>query len=232
MTLFLGMAIWKPTCWGWQLSWQTEKSFARVPSTCSLSLTHTHIYILSTFYRRICVKHRSHLLSRARKSSAGYDLTRLLIGSEGTLAVMTEVELRLHGVPDAQRIAVCSFPSIQEAVDTCTSIMQMGIPVARMELMDHHAMAATNAYSKLNNLVAPSLVIELHGSTDDMTHHATSVRMRISYIHDNPPIMIMMMIMMMDRKRSDHGFYRYREASSLVITCRLSTCWTTALNTQ
>ncbi|RHY33730.1 hypothetical protein DYB32_001445 [Aphanomyces invadans] len=112
---------------------------------------------------------------RARKSSAGYDLTRLLIGSEGTLGVVTEVELRLHGVPEIQRLAVCSFPSIQLAVDTCTAIMQMGIPVARMELMDEHTMAATNRYSKLDNAVLPSLVIELNGTADDVENQTALV---------------------------------------------------------
>ncbi|ETV82971.1 glycolate oxidase, subunit GlcD [Aphanomyces astaci] len=113
--------------------------------------------------------------SRARKSSAGYDLTRLLIGSEGTLAVVTEVELRLHGVPELQRLAVCSFPSIQQAVDTCTAIMQMGIPVARMEFMDEHTMAATNKYSKLHNAELPSLVIELNGTADDIENQTSMV---------------------------------------------------------
>ncbi|KAF0700037.1 Aste57867_9423 [Aphanomyces stellatus] len=118
--------------------------------------------------------------SKARKSSAGYDLTRLLIGSEGTLAVVTEVELRLHGVPEAQRIAVCSFPSIQQAVDTCTCIMQMGIPVARMELMDHNTIAATNKYSKLHNHVSPSLVIELNGTTEEIDHQTAMVEALIA----------------------------------------------------
>ncbi|CAK4082140.1 unnamed protein product [Aphanomyces euteiches] len=119
--------------------------------------------------------------SKARKSSAGYDLTRLLIGSEGTLAVVTEVELRLHGVPETQRIAVCSFPAIQNAVDTCTAIMQMGIPVARMELMDANTMDATNKYSKLNNKVTPSLVIELNGTEDEI---ATQTEMIEALIAD------------------------------------------------
>ncbi|KDO20534.1 hypothetical protein SPRG_21261 [Saprolegnia parasitica CBS 223.65] len=114
--------------------------------------------------------------SKARKSSAGYDLTRLLIGSEGTLAVVTEVELRLQGVPEAQKIAVCSFPTIQDAVDTCTVIMQMGIPVSRMELMDHKAIEATNKYSKLNNIVSPCLVIELNGTPEEIEHHTGTVQ--------------------------------------------------------
>ncbi|OQS05821.1 D-lactate dehydrogenase [Thraustotheca clavata] len=114
--------------------------------------------------------------SKARKSSAGYDLTRLLIGSEGTLAVITEVELRLQGVPESQKTAVCSFPSIQNAVDTCTVIMQMGIPVARMELMDHKAIEATNAYSKLDNIVSPALVIELSGTPEEIEHHTGTLQ--------------------------------------------------------
>ncbi|OQR91041.1 D-lactate dehydrogenase [Achlya hypogyna] len=114
--------------------------------------------------------------SKARKSSAGYDLTRLFIGSEGTLAVVTEVELRLQGVPEAQKIAVCSFPTIQDAVDTCTVIMQMGIPVARMEFMDHKAIEATNSYSKLNNIVSPCLVIEMNGTPEEIEHHTATVQ--------------------------------------------------------
>ncbi|RQM21570.1 hypothetical protein B5M09_005345, partial [Aphanomyces astaci] len=86
-----------------------------------------------------------------------------------------QVELRLHGVPELQRLAVCSFPSIQQAVDTCTAIMQMGIPVARMEFMDEHTMAATNKYSKLHNAELPSLVIELNGTADDIENQTSMV---------------------------------------------------------
>ncbi|RHY48667.1 hypothetical protein DYB30_006205 [Aphanomyces astaci] len=104
-------------------------------------------------------------------------------GADATLGGMvatnasgtTTVELRLHGVPELQRLAVCSFPSIQQAVDTCTAIMQMGIPVARMEFMDEHTMAATNKYSKLHNAELPSLVIELNGTADDIENQTSMV---------------------------------------------------------
>ncbi|TMW63454.1 hypothetical protein Poli38472_002395 [Pythium oligandrum] len=114
--------------------------------------------------------------SKARKSSAGYDLTRLLIGSEGTLAVVTEAELRLYGIPEAEKTMVCSFPTIKEAVDTCTAVMQMGIPVARMELMDEAAVEAINKYSKLNNPLYPSLIIEHHGSENEIEEQSAIVQ--------------------------------------------------------
>jgi D-lactate dehydrogenase (cytochrome) len=114
--------------------------------------------------------------SKARKSSAGYDLTRLLIGSEGTLGVITEAELRLYGIPEAEKTMVCSFPSIQNAVDTCATVMQMGIPVARMELMDENAVLAINKYSKLANPVQPSLIIEHHGTPSEVEEQSAAVQ--------------------------------------------------------
>ena len=89
---------------------------------------------------------------RVRKSSTGYDLTRLFIGSEGTLGVITEIQLRLHGIPEAMSSATCQFPTLRDAVETVIAIMQIGIPVARMELLDEVQMDACIAYSKLEGL--------------------------------------------------------------------------------
>ncbi|GMF14997.1 unnamed protein product [Phytophthora lilii] len=113
--------------------------------------------------------------SKTRKSSAGYDLTRLLIGSEGTLGIVTEAELRLFGIPEAEKTMICQFDSIQNAVDTCATVMQMGIPVARMELMDENAVEAINKYSKLETPVRPSLLIEHHGSPGEVEEQSSVV---------------------------------------------------------
>ena len=103
---------------------------------------------------------------RVRKSAAGYDLTRLFIGSEGTLGVITEIQLRLHGIPEAISAAACQFPTLGAAVETVIAIMQAGIPVARIELLDDVQMRACIAYSKLDGLAAaPTLFFEFHGTT-------------------------------------------------------------------
>src|ERR1700691_187310 len=102
--------------------------------------------------------------SRARKSSAGYDLTRLIVGSEGTLAVITEITLRLAGIPEETSGGVCPFPSIEAACQAVITTIQAGIPVARIELMDELHVHACNVHSKLNLPEKPLLFLEFHGS--------------------------------------------------------------------
>src|SRR6516162_5837635 len=109
---------------------------------------------------------------RAKKSSAGYDLTHLFIGAEGTLGIITEITLRLHGIPEAVSAAVCQFPSVKAACDAVIATIQTGIPVARIELLDEMQVRALNLYSKLDLPESPMLLLEFHGSDASVQEQA------------------------------------------------------------
>ena len=114
--------------------------------------------------------------SRARKSSAGYDLTRLFVGSEGTLGIITEVQLRLYGLPEAMSAAVCQFADLAGAVDTVIVAMQLGIPVARIELLDDVQMDACIRFSQLTQFeVKPTLFFEFHGTDAGVREQAETI---------------------------------------------------------
>lgn len=117
-----------------------------------------------------------HTGTRAKKSSAGYDLTRLFIGSEGTLGVMTEVTLKLYPLPEAVSAAICHFPSVDAAVQTTIQVIQMGVPIARCELLDANAIRAVNRHSKLGLREAPMLLMEFHGSEAGVQEQAETVQ--------------------------------------------------------
>jgi len=114
--------------------------------------------------------------SRARKSSSGYDLTRIFVGSEGTLGIITEVTVKLYPLPEAVSAAICNFPSMDAAVQSVIQIAQMGVPVARVEFMDTNAVRATNAYSKLDLKESPLLLFEFHGSPASVQEQAQIVQ--------------------------------------------------------
>ena len=114
--------------------------------------------------------------SLARKSSAGYDLTRLFVGSEGTLGIITEVTVRLYPQPEAVSAAVCNFPSVNDAVQCVIQTIQLGVPVARVELMDKAAVVASNRYSKLTLKETPLLLFEFHGSAAGVQEQAQTVQ--------------------------------------------------------
>lgn len=117
-----------------------------------------------------------HTGTRARKSSAGYDMTRLFVGSEGTLGVMTEVTLKLYPLPEAVSAAICHFPTIGDAVRATIQIIQMGVPIARCELLDVNAVRAVNAQSKLGLRESPMLLMEFHGSEAGVKEQAETVQ--------------------------------------------------------
>ena len=113
---------------------------------------------------------------RSRKSSAGYDLTRLFVGSEGTLGIITEVTLRLYATPEAMSAAVCSFKGIEGAVDTVIETLQSGIPIARSEALCATTMRAINAYSRTNYPEQPTLFLEFHGTQASVEEQARLVQ--------------------------------------------------------
>ncbi|GAB1437192.1 FAD-linked oxidase C-terminal domain-containing protein [Sphaerotilus sulfidivorans] len=114
--------------------------------------------------------------TRARKSSAGYDLTRLFVGSEGTLGVMTEITLKLYPLPEAVSAAICHFPSVDAAVQTTIAIIQMGVPIARCELLDARTVAAVNRHDRLALREQPMLLMEFHGSPAGVAEQARTVQ--------------------------------------------------------
>lgn len=114
--------------------------------------------------------------SRAKKSAAGYDLTRLYVGAEGTLGIITEVTLRLYGIPESITSAICPFNSLEDAVNTVIATIQCGIPIARIELLDENQMEAVNKYSKLDYAVSPTLFFEFHGSPQGVAEQVDMVK--------------------------------------------------------
>jgi D-lactate dehydrogenase (cytochrome) len=114
--------------------------------------------------------------SRARKSSAGYDLTHLFVGSEGTLGIVVEATVRLHGVPETVLAGVWPFDTLEGAVETVIAVIQMGVPVARIELLDPAALRACNAFSGLAMAEQPTLFLELHGSAGAVAEQLELVR--------------------------------------------------------
>lgn len=114
--------------------------------------------------------------SKVKKSSAGYDLTRLFVGSEGTLGVISELTLRLHSQPATIDAAVCSFPSVEAAVNTAIETIQKGIPIAKIELLDEQMMHAINRYSSLSYQETPTLFLEFHGTASEVAAQIQAVR--------------------------------------------------------
>jgi D-lactate dehydrogenase (cytochrome) len=114
--------------------------------------------------------------SRARKSSAGYDLTRLFVGSEGTLGIITEVTVRVHPLPEAVSAATCQFPTVRAAVETVIRTIQLGVPIARCELLDAASIRAINRHSRLGLAEAPMLFFEFHGSPTAVAEQAEGVQ--------------------------------------------------------
>ena len=124
-----------------------------------------------------------HTGTRARKSSAGYDLTRLFVGAEGTLGVITEVTVRLHALPEAVAVAVCAFETIEGAVRTVIEAIQLGVGPARIEFMDDRLVDAVNRYSKLELAVKPTLLFEFHGLSQASVEDAARLAERLAAEH-------------------------------------------------
>jgi len=114
--------------------------------------------------------------TRAKKSSAGYDLTRLMVGSEGTLGVLTEITVKLYPLPEAVMAATCSFNSLADAVNTTIAVIQMGVPIARCELLDDNTVRMVNAHSKLSLREGAMLLMEFHGSPDSVKEQVDTVQ--------------------------------------------------------
>jgi D-lactate dehydrogenase (cytochrome) len=121
--------------------------------------------------------------TRARKSSAGYDLTRLFVGAEGTLGVITEVTLRLHGLPEAVGVATCAFGTIDDAVKTVIEVIQLGLGVARIEFMDDRLVDAINRYSRLELPVRPTLLFEFHGLSEAAVNETAGLAEQLAAEH-------------------------------------------------
>jgi D-lactate dehydrogenase (cytochrome) len=124
-----------------------------------------------------------HTGTRARKSSAGYDLTHLFVGSEGTLGVITEVTLRLHGLPEASGVATCAFATIDGAVKTVIEVIQLGLGVARIEFMDDRLVDAINRYSRLDLPVRPTLLFEFHGLSETVVAETAKLAEQLAAEH-------------------------------------------------
>jgi D-lactate dehydrogenase (cytochrome) len=114
--------------------------------------------------------------TRAKKSSAGYDLTRLMVGSEGTLGIMTEITVKLYPLPEAVMAATCSFASLADAVNTTIQIIQLGVPIARCELLDANTIRMVNAHSHLTLQEAAMLLMEFHGSPASVQEQVETVQ--------------------------------------------------------
>jgi D-lactate dehydrogenase (cytochrome) len=124
-----------------------------------------------------------HTGTRARKSSAGYDLTRLFVGSEGTLGVITEVTLRLHAQPEAVTAAICAFETIEGAVTTVIEAIQLGVSVARIEFLDEYQVDAVNRYSHLSMALKPTLLFEFHGVSQASVEEAARMAQELAAEH-------------------------------------------------
>jgi D-lactate dehydrogenase (cytochrome) len=124
-----------------------------------------------------------HTGSRARKSSAGYDLTRLFVGAEGTLGVITEVTLRLHPQPEAMGVAVCAFETVAGAIETAIEVIQLGLSPARIEFMDERLVEAVNRYSGISLAVQPTLLLEFHGISKSVVAETARAVERLASEH-------------------------------------------------